>query len=41
MLSCAANLMDIRSKIQTLLSAPNYHPLRRAEIAGKLRLDAA
>jgi ribonuclease R len=41
MLGCAANLMDIRAKIQTLLSSPNYHPLRRAEIAGKLRLDAA
>jgi ribonuclease R len=30
--------MDIRQKIQTLLAAPNYHPLRRAELAGKLRL---
>jgi ribonuclease R len=33
--------MDIRGKIQTLLSSPNYHPLRRAEIAQKLRLSAA
>ena len=32
--------MDIRQKIQTLLAAPNYHPLRRDELAGKLRLDA-
>ncbi len=31
--------MDIRSKIQTLLAAPNYQPLRRAEIAAKLRLN--
>src|SRR5258706_14634981 len=30
--------MDIRTKIQSLLATPNYHPLRRAEIAGKLRL---
>jgi ribonuclease R len=30
--------MDIRRKIQSLLAAPNYHPLRRAEIASKLRL---
>lgn len=30
--------MDIRQKIQTLLAAPNYHPLRRAELAGKLHL---
>jgi ribonuclease R len=33
--------MDIHQKIQTLLSAPNYHPLRRDELAGKLRLNAA
>jgi ribonuclease R len=33
--------MDIRGKIQTLLASPNYHPLRRAEIAQKLRLSAA
>ena len=33
--------MDIRQKIQTLLAAPGYHPLRRAEIANKLRLDEA
>ncbi len=32
---------DIRQKIQTLLAAPGYHPLRRAEIANKLRLDEA
>ena len=32
--------MDIRQKIQTLLATPNYHPLRRAELAGKLRLNA-
>jgi ribonuclease R len=36
-----ATLMDIRQKIQTLLAAPNYRPLRRAELAGKLRLNAA
>jgi len=33
--------MDIRQKIQTLLAAPNYHPLRRAELASRLRLNAA
>jgi len=33
--------MDIRQKIQTHLAAPNYHPLRRAELAAKLRLNAA
>ena len=33
--------MDIRQKIQTLLSTPNYHPLRRDELARKLRLNAA
>ena len=33
--------MDTRQKIQTLLAAPGYHPLRRAEIANKLRLDEA
>lgn len=33
--------MDVRTKIQTLLAAPNYHPLRRAELAQKLKLDAA
>ena len=32
--------MDMRQKIQSLLAAPNYHPLRRAEIAGKLRLKS-
>jgi ribonuclease R len=30
--------MDIHSQIQTLLSSPNYHPLRRADLAGKLGL---
>ena len=35
------NLMDIRRKIQTLLATPNYHPLRRAELAEKLRLTSA
>ncbi len=34
-------LMDIRRKIQTLLAAPKYHPLRRAELASKLRLTSA
>ncbi len=33
--------MDIRQKIQTLLATPNYHPLRRDELASKLRLNAA
>jgi len=33
--------MDIREKIQRLLTSPNYHPLRRAEIARKLRLNSA
>ena len=33
--------MDIRQKIQTLLAAPHYRPLRRSELAGKLRLNAA
>jgi ribonuclease R len=33
--------MDIRHKIQTLLAAPNYHPLRRDELAKKLRLNPA
>lgn len=33
--------MDIRHKIQTLLASPSYQPLRRAELAGKLRLNAA
>jgi ribonuclease R len=33
--------MDMRRKIQSLLAAPNYHPLRRAEIADKLRLKPA
>jgi ribonuclease R len=32
--------MDIRRKIQTLLAAPDYHPLRRKELASKLRLNA-
>ena len=32
--------MDIRQKIQTLLATPNYHPLRRADLAGKLRLNS-
>jgi ribonuclease R len=30
--------MDIGSKIQRLLAAPDYQPLRRAELAAKLRL---
>ena len=33
--------MEIRRKIQGLLAAPNYHPLRRAELAKALRLNAA
>ena len=33
--------MDIRQKIQTLLATPNYHPLRRDELAKKLRLNSA
>ena len=33
--------MDIHQKIQSLLAAPNYHPLRRAELADKLRLNDA
>ncbi len=33
--------MDIRQKIQTHLASPNYHPLRRKELASKLRLSAA
>ncbi len=32
--------MDIRQKIQSLLASPDYHPLRRAELADKLRLSA-
>ena len=32
--------MDIHQKIQTLLAAPHYRPLRRAELAGQLRLNA-
>lgn len=32
--------MDIRSKIQRLLASPNYHPLRRDELAKKLRLTS-
>lgn len=32
--------MDIARKIQSLLAAPDYHPLRRAEIAAKLKLNA-
>ena len=34
-------LMDIRQKIQTVLAAPDYHPLRRADLGRKLRLNAA
>jgi ribonuclease R len=33
--------MDIRAKIQRLMSAPDYRPLRRAELAKKLRLADA
>jgi ribonuclease R len=33
--------MDIAQKIQSLLAAPTYHPLRRAEIADKLKLTPA
>jgi ribonuclease R len=33
--------MDTRRQIQRLLAAPNYHPLRRAEIAAKLKLNGA
>ncbi len=33
--------MDIRQKIQRLLAAPDYHPLRDAEIAQRLRLTPA
>ena len=33
--------MDIRTQIHQLLAAKNYRPLRRAEIANKLRLSAA
>ena len=33
--------MDIREKIQTLLTSPNYHPLRRTEIAQRLRLSSS
>ena len=32
--------MDIHQKIQSLLASPSYHPLRRAELASKLRLNA-
>jgi ribonuclease R len=32
--------VDIHTKIQTLLAAPKYQPLRRDEIAGKLHLTA-
>ena len=32
--------MDIRSKIQTVLTSPQYHPMRRAELAAALRLAA-
>lgn len=33
--------MDIREKIQTLLASPDYHPLRRADLGNKLRLNAS
>jgi ribonuclease R len=33
--------MDTQQQIQRLLAAPNYHPLRRAEIAAKLKLNDA
>jgi ribonuclease R len=33
--------MDVRAKIQRLLAAPEYHPLRGAELARTLDLDAA
>jgi len=33
--------MDIAGQIQRLLAAPNYSPLRRADIAAKLRLNGA
>jgi ribonuclease R len=33
--------MDTRTKIQTLLAAPGYQPLRHADLAGKLRLNAS
>jgi ribonuclease R len=33
--------MDIAQKIQSLLAAPDYHPLRRAEIAARLKLTPA
>jgi ribonuclease R len=33
--------MDITQQIQRLLAAPNYHPLRRAELAAKLKLNGA
>ena len=32
--------MDIRQKIQTLLAAPNYHPLHRDDLGKKLRLTS-
>ena len=37
----ARNLMDIRQKIQTLLAAPNYHPLRRDDLGKKLPLPTS
>lgn len=33
--------MDIRQKIQRLLASPDYHPLRRADLANKLRLSSS
>jgi len=33
--------MNFREKIQRLLAAPDYHPLRRAEIAHRLRLSGS
>ena len=34
-------MMDVRHKIQAFLATPHYHPLRRAELADKLRLNAS
>jgi ribonuclease R len=31
--------MNIRTKLLALLAAPGYHPLRRADLAGKLQLN--
>lgn len=41
MLDSSVHLMEIQRKIQGLLAAPNYHPLRRSELATALRLNAA